>query len=266
MSHAWYEWRDAPAGDFAVIGDPVSHSLSPRMHQAAYDELGLPLRYVAVRVPKQDFDLALQHLQNLGYLGVNVTVPLKELAFAWSTGGDPRMGSANTIRFEDRAGTNTDAPGFLITLRDAGIEPCPTLILGAGGSARALCVALTDAGYEVSVWNRTAGKAAEMVKAARCQARILDKPDLEGQQLVVNTTSVGLSGESLNLDWTQALPDSVAYDLFYTAGLTPFLQDASQHGLKTIDGRPLLVAQGALALEWWTGRKAPRTAMMQAIL
>lgn len=265
MSASWFEWRNAPQADFAVIGDPVAHSLSPLMHQAAYKELGLRLRYVAVRVPEPDFPQALQHLAQVGYTGVNVTVPLKEAAFAWAKGGDPRMGSVNTLRFEDRGGINTDAPGFLRTLADLGVAPCRALVLGAGGSARALSVALSDAGYSLSVWNRTRQRAVDMLKVARCDASLLDTPDVSNQDLVVNATSSGLSGDSLSIDWTSAARTCLAYDLYYSQEPTGFLQAASAQGLRIQDGRALLVAQGALSFEWWTGRTAPRTAMMQAV-
>lgn len=265
MTGTWFEWQDAPPADYAVIGDPVAHSLSPRMHQAGYTELGLSFRYVAIRVPERDLSEALEHLTRLGYAGVNVTVPLKEAAFTWCQGGDPRMSSVNTLRFEDKSGTNTDAPGFLRTLADLGVEPCRALVLGAGGSARALCVALSDAGYSISVWNRTKKRAQDMLISARCVADVVDTPDVSHQDLVINATSSGLSGESLEIDWAAAPSSALAYDLFYSDGATAFLSAASTHGLRTVDGRPLLVAQGALSFEWWTGRTAPRTAMMQAV-
>jgi len=260
-----FEWRALPKADFAVIGDPVSHSLSPVMHNAAYSATGLEHRYVAVRVPLDEFDDAMEALGNAAFYGVNVTLPLKERASQWSEGGDSRMGAVNTIRLEDRQAINTDAPGFLRTLSELGVAPCQALVLGAGGSARAVCVALHDAGFKVAVYNRTKEKAERMISLSRCETVLLDQPDPAGCGLIVNATSAGIDGETPDLDWTHVEPSAVAYDLLYGQLPTPFLALAGSHGLRTVDGKGMLVAQGALSFEWWTGRAAPVQAMMQAI-
>ena len=141
-----YEWRDAPQADFAVLGDPVNHSLSPRMHQAAYEATHLRHKYVAIRVPVNEFNEAMEFLTKQGYRGVNLTTPLKEAGATWAKKPDAfvaRVGSANVLNLLERSAINTDAPGFLDTLPPLGIwPPAPILILGAGGAARALAVAL----------------------------------------------------------------------------------------------------------------------------
>ncbi|MGV3615597.1 MAG: shikimate dehydrogenase [Fimbriimonas sp.] len=267
MSEATF-WRDAPEAEYAVIGDPVGHSRSPRMHQAAYDELGLPFRYVALHVPPGEVAAALNLLSLRGYRGVNVTVPHKEEALEWCSVVEPlarKVRAVNTIRLEDHAGMNTDAPGFLETLADRGVEPGAALVLGAGGSARALVFALAREGWSIRVFNRTRSRAVEMIEGLGIEAEIVEAPDPAEAHLVLNTTSASLQGDALALDWSRARPDALAYDLMYTEGPTPFLAQAAAAGLRICDGRPLLVAQGALAFEWWLGVPAPREAMARAI-
>ena len=115
-----FEWRTAPHGDYAVVGDPISHSLSPLIHAAAYQSHGLEYRYHAIRVPLEEFADALAHLTNIGYRGLNVTVPLKEAAFEWCQSFEAeseQFHSINTLRLADRRGLNTDAPAFISTLK-----------------------------------------------------------------------------------------------------------------------------------------------------
>ena len=259
-------WRDAFAGDFAVIGDPVSHSLSPAMHQAAYDALGLTYRYVAVHVPRGEVTPALDHLRSLGYRGVNVTVPHKEEVLDWCETVDPfalRVRAANTLKLSDRSCINTDAPGFLDTLRPLRLTDHTALVLGAGGASRALCLALAEAGWSLAIYNRTFERAEDLALVVGASA--VEIPDPTGAALILNTTSASLGGEELPIDWSLAEPGAVAYDLMYSASSTPFLQAAAAHGLSTVDGRELLVAQGALSFEWWLGIEAPRKAMRAAL-
>ncbi len=266
MAEFW-EWREAPKADFAVVGDPVSHSLSPRMHTAAYDALGLALRYVAVRVPPVEFSDAMDHLGGKGYRGVNVTVPLKREALEWAQSADDisiRAQAANTLNLSDRTAINTDAPGFLDTLSELKLTRKSALILGAGGSARAIVLALAGSGFDVRIWNRTHQRAVELAKEAGAVA--LEHPAPGDADLVVNCTSVSLAGGGdLPLEWDQVLRDAAAVDLMYSAQPTAFLQSAQRRGLRTVDGRTLLVAQGALSFEWWLGMSAPREAMAAAI-
>lgn len=258
-----YEWHEVPPADFAVIGDPVAHSRSPQMHEAAYRALGLNLRYVAVRVSAGKVGEALDHFREIGFKGVNVTVPHKVEAMDWA---DPdelaeKIGAANTIDLHSRIATNTDAPGFLDTLEPLGLtQGARVLILGAGGSARAIAAVLPAAGYEVSIWNRTPTRAEELAREFGLNSVGLATADYD---LVVNTTSAGLSREGLPMGWDQALPGTVVYDLVY--GNTPFLQEAEARGLRTLDGKELLVAQGARSFEFWLGIAPPRDVMREAI-
>lgn len=264
-----FPWREAPKADFAVIGDPVAHSLSPRMHQAAYEELGLPYRYVAIQVPPHEVGMALDHLDGLGYQGVNVTVPHKEEILLWVDSVEPFAGkvrAANTLLLPAKQAVNTDGPGFLDTLTELEIlPPSKVLLLGAGGSARALLLALFDAGYSIEVWNRTHTRAQIMLEGLGIEVPTLDDLVLTDHALVVNATASGIGGPPLPIDWSQAQKGAVAYDLYYSVEPTEFLKGASAHGLKCVDGKPLLVAQGARSFEWWLDMAAPREAMMKAI-
>lgn len=263
-----YSWREAPAAEFAVIGDPVSHSLSPRMHTAAFAALDLPFRYVAVHVPGGEVRAALDHLHDLGYQGVNVTVPHKEAVMEWCSGVEPfarRVRAVNTIRMSDRAGMNTDAPGFLDTLRDLGLNGGTALLLGAGGSARALTLALAEAGWRLRIYNRTRSRAEEMISSLGISAELLSDPNPAGADLVLNTTSASLQSADLGIAWSLAARDAVAYDLMYAKEPTQFLAGAAAHGLRTLDGLDLLVAQGARSFEWWIGVPGPRAEMRRAI-
>ena len=266
--NAYSAWQEAPEAEFAVIGDPVSHSLSPRMHQAAYSAYGLSLRYVAIHVPAGEVALALDHLVTRGYRGVNVTVPHKEAALDWCADAAPlarRVRAANTIRFSDRTCINTDAPGFIDTLGDLGLRPGTALLLGAGGSARALAYALADEGWRLRIYNRTRARAEELLSGLRLNAEILDDPDPLDADLILNTTSASLQNADLGIPWERASAHAVAYDLMYAPTATPFMAAAAEHGLRTTDGRPLLAAQGARSFTWWLNLPSPRAAMLAAL-
>lgn len=262
-----FSWRDAPPADYAVIGDPVAHSRSPRMHQAAYAALGLPYRYVAVHVPRGEVPEALDRLAALGYRGANVTVPHKEDALRWSEIREPyaeQARSANTIRFADRACRSTDGPGFMATIAGLPKDQGDVLMLGAGGSARALAISLVSAGIRLRIYNRTRARAEALASSLFGLATLVEEPDPAGAFLILNTTSASLTGEDLPIAWSRAEPFATAYDLSY-GHEAPFLRRAAEASLATLDGLPLLVEQGALSFEWWTGQGAPRAAMRQAI-
>ena len=265
----WFEWYDAPSAEFGVLGDPVAHSLSPVMQEAAFSALDLPYRYEAIRVPADQFGEAIDHLAKLGYLGLNVTVPLKEEAYRWALSTDEltgRIKAANTLKLEDKTATNTDAPGILDVLLDLEVvPPSAVLLLGAGGAARAAAAALHRAGYPFSVYNRSRDKAEEMLAELGLSAQLLSAPDPIGFKLILNATSASLEGAMIPMDWERALPGTIALDLVYAEGPTPFMTAAAAYGVPSHDGKTLLVAQGARSLEWWLGVEAPRSAMLKAI-
>ena len=261
-----FDWRKAPSGDFAVIGDPIEHSLSPQMHAAAFDSLAETYEYRAIRVQPGEVAAALQRLKYLGYRGINVTVPHKSEAFEACITTDEfarRAGVANTIRLEDMHGINTDGPGFIETLSGQVDLGEKVLLLGAGGSARSIALALALAGYNIRVFNRTLERAFSLVRELEIEAEVVDHPFVQDVQLMVNATSTSLQNVALPIAFDKAEPGCLAYDLVY--GETPFLVEAARHGLRTMDGKALLVAQGALSQEFWLGRPAPRQIMMEAI-
>lgn len=260
-----YSWREAPRADFAVIGDPVAHSLSPAMHSAAYLRLSLDFRYIAIHVTPGEVAEALDHLSEMGYQGINVTVPHKEEVLTWARGDDfsLRARAANTLRLTDRTAINTDAPGFLDTLEGRVPPGAQVLMIGAGGSARALAIALVEAGYRVRIQNRTFSKAQDIAEVSGAMA--VQDLDPRGAELILNSTSASLSGAELPIPWERANPGALAYDLAYAPDKTPFMAAAERHGLRTTDGRELLAAQGARSFEWWLGIPAPREAMLGAL-
>jgi len=251
------DWRLAPAADYAVLGDPVAHSLSPRLHTWAYAALGLERSYVAIRVPSGEVGAALDHLQRLGYRGVNVTVPHKAEAFAWCPSHDEwaaRVGVVNTIDLRTRHGANTDAPGFLASL--AGLAVGRALVLGAGGSAVAVVRALESVGWDVTVWARRP-EAAQALGVG-----VASTLGTEGFNLVVNATSAGLAGETLPVEWVGT---GLAYDLVYGPAAQPILQPPQQAGWAAQDGLSMLIHQAALALAQWEGCEPPVAAMECAV-
>ena len=266
-----------------VFGDPVEHSLSPRMHNAAYRELGLDYVYVAFKPTVRRFSDAVQAIRALGIVGANVTVPYKQAAVTVCdrvTDTVSVVGAANTLYFDrgKLVGENTDGLGFASALGAHGfrIRGKRALVIGAGGAARAVVWALTEYGAaDIVIANRTASKAKQIAKMFRSHMpgvhhtdlEVLDDFDfLETRQLVVNATSVGLNGKDF-LDYSvEATPeDCVHFDLVYSEEPTPFLRMAQALKRPTIDGRHMLVHQGAAAFKLFTGRRAPVDVMAKAI-
>jgi shikimate dehydrogenase len=246
----------------AVIGHPVAHSRSPAMHNAALAELGLAgeWSYEAIDLAPDALEPRVRAMEGDGFVGANVTVPHKEAALCLADTASPAaqsIGAANTLSFE--AGTihaeNTDAQGLLDTLPESPASQ-PALVLGAGGAARAVVWALAKEGAAVDVWNRTNSRAEEV--AAELGATPVTAPRSGSYGFIVNTTSVGLHGE----DPFDSLPlsagfnsEQVVVDLVYGESSTRLVEAAKRAGALTVDGIDVLVHQGALSSEIWTGRK-----------
>lgn len=264
----FFPWRRAPEADLAVIGCPIGHSLSPKMHAAAFQACGIEASYVAIEVQVGEVPDALDRLQSLGYRGVNVTVPHKEDAYDWcqdATDLSVRLEVVNTIDFKRNRGTNTDVVGFTNSLSEHTFNDKKALVLGAGGSARSIVFALESDGWIVSLWNRTPARAIRLVKQYGFQSIVVDQPNLKGFDLIVNSTSASLGGNRLPIDWEDANEWALAYDLAYGSEMTPFLKDADARGLAVQDGRRMLMEQGAAAFEFWWNQEAPRDIMLAAI-
>jgi shikimate dehydrogenase len=256
-----------------VLGWPVAHSRSPAMHNAALAALGLKdWHYQRLPAPPEVFAETVRALPASGFVGANVTIPHKEAALALAdaaTDAARAIGAANTLAFAaDGAisASNTDAPGFLAALRGAGADPAGevALVLGAGGSARAVAYALREAGAaRVVVWNRTPDRAAAL--AADLGVEAADRPVPAG--LLVNCTSVGLAdGEFKELPvGADALGTyATVADLVYRAGGTGLVAQAQRRGCTVVDGLEVLVRQGAMSFEAWTGLEAPIDVMRAA--
>jgi shikimate dehydrogenase len=272
-----------PATRLGVLGWPVAHSRSPAMHNAALRELSLAPEWSYQRLPVPDeppglFAETTRALGGAGFHGANVTIPHKERALALATEASEAaraIGAANTLTFAPDgtiAAENTDAPGLIAALERARHAPrgLTATVLGAGGTARAAVWALREAGArEVSVWNRTPERAEALARAFGIRAVGLP----ESADILINCTSVGLvrpasATESdlnlLSLEHDLVGRYSYVVDFVYAPGTTELLARARGQGVPTLDGLDLLVAQGALSLELWTGRPAPLEVMRRA--
>lgn len=262
----------------AVIGYPVGHSRSPAMQNAALAELGLSEEwgYQAVELAPEQLEAGVRELAGEGYAGANVTVPHKEAALALAdTASDAatEIGAANTLSFAPGAETgvptiaaeNTDAGGLLAALPSSP-RGKRVLVLGAGGAARAVVWALSREGAAVGIWNRTAQRAAEL--AAELGGTHVVEPSAADYELIVNTSAVGLRGEDpfehLPLAPDRFEPEQVVVDMVYGDRPSALLAAAAARDAATVDGLEILVQQGALSLEIWTGRRAPLAVMRAA--
>jgi shikimate dehydrogenase len=262
-----------------ILGHPVEHSLSPRMHNAAYAALGIDYVYVAFRCEPSDIRTAVRAMRTLGIAGYNVTVPYKQEVVKLVdrlTDTAKAIGAVNTIYRDgdEVVGDNTDAEGFAVALKThrAKIRGARVLVIGAGGSARAVLHALREGGArDVVLANRTVAKAKSLVREFGGVARDLSALDdatlLASRTLVVNCTPVGLKGIAfLDYDAAATPAGCTHFDLAYRAGgLTPFLDLAAKAKRPVIDGRHMLVHQGAAAFRRFTGKKAPVDVMLAAI-
>jgi shikimate dehydrogenase len=263
-----------------VLGWPVAHSLSPAIQNAALAAAGLAdrWRYQLLPVPPEVFDETVRSLPAVGFRGVNVTIPHKSPALALATDASPRaiaIGAANTLLFQGDGhilGDNTDAPALIAALTQRlDLAGCSVLVLGAGGSARAAVWALLDAGAgEVYISNRTPERAAELAMAFGDRASaVANAGSVADTDVLINCTSVGLddadSLEALALSADRLRHHRLVVDFVYRAGGTPLTTAAESIGVPTIDGLELLVGQGAIAFELFTGVPAPVDAMRLAV-
>jgi shikimate dehydrogenase len=256
-----------------VLGWPVAHSRSPAIHNAALAALGMgDWHYQLLPVPPELFVQTTRGLGGAGFVGANVTIPHKQAALALADSASAAakaIGAANTLTFTGDgtiAAENTDAPGLIAAIAEP-LGGKRALVLGAGGSARAAVWALREAGAaEVAIWNRTGERATAL--AHELGARAVSEP--ERAELLVNCTAVGLTpapGQELGqLGLTPALIGEfeTVVDLVYGEEKTELLATALAQGVRTLDGLEILLAQGALSFELWTGREAPLHAMRQA--
>jgi shikimate dehydrogenase len=281
-----------------IIGWPVGHSLSPRMHNAAFEALGLNYAYLPLPVAPAQVEPAIKGLAALGFAGANVTVPHKSAVLRWVDEVSPvakAIGAANTLIVRPDGtilGDNTDAYGFMTDLMEQEWPGSPSrlrraLVIGAGGAARAVSYGLLHGGAEVAVANRSFERAVDLCRAIGGALEAADPPapgrigahrfpdDLarlaQGADLIVNATTLGLHGSDDPLPWDPDVPfhaGQLVYDLAPLSarrGHTPFLALAAAGGARVVGGLGMLVHQGARAFELWTGVKAPLEVMREAL-
>lgn len=260
----------------AVIGSPVRHSLSPAMHNAAFAELSLDWVYLAFDVQPGAVPSVFAGVRALGIGGLSVTIPHKAAALVEvdeATATARAVGAVNTVVAQDDGrllGDNTDGAGFLASLADEGFDPAGRvcLVVGAGGAARAVVHALAEAGAaEVMVANRTPGRGEAAAALAGGAGRVASTDEVVRADLVVNATPLGLAGSAPDeLPVNPALlgPGQLVLDLIPNPAITPLMRAARDAGCRTAGGLGMLVHQGALAFEQWTGRPAPLGVMRSA--
>ena len=270
-----------------VIGDPIEHSRSPQMHNAAFAKAGLDYVYVPFHVRSNDLADAIAGFKAINIVGINVTLPHKQAVISHLTSISREaelIGAVNTLTFTDEGihGDNTDAPGVLRALEENGNMSVPVgenvVVLGAGGAARAVVVALALAGVaSITVANRTVERAValaeEMGQKTGVSMQGLGLADAQlpvavrESMLLINTATVSMDATHpllISADWLQ--PDTIVYDIVYTPPVTPLMQAADARGCETLGGIGMLVHQGAIAFEKWTGIAPCTETMHQALL
>jgi len=268
-----------------LIGDPVEHSVSPVMHSAAFSHLNLDYIYLSFRVEKEHLTGAIDGIRALNIKGLNITIPHKVAVIPLLDELDPlaeRIGAVNTIINDNGIlkGYNTDAGGFLKALLQKGVKlkSKRVVVLGAGGASRAICFALAENGAGIVILNRqqemdwAVGLAGSISQLSGREIKALELNDnnlkavLEDADLLVNATSVGMSLDISRTPVDKKLlkPGLVVFDVVYNPLKTRLLAEAGETGSETISGIDMLVWQGALAFEMWTGLKPPVEIMKAA--
>jgi shikimate dehydrogenase len=262
-----------------VIGDPVAHSLSPRLHNRAFADMGLDWVSVGFRVAAGRAGEALAGAAALGVRGLSVTMPHKDDVARLVDRRSPRaerLGAVNCVVFDETGtfGDSTDGPGLVAALRrgdrfDPAGRRC--LVVGAGGAARAVILALAEAGAgEVVVVNRTASRGTVAAGLAGAVGRVGVAADARDCELVVNATPLGMDGAGV-VDGTWPIDPGLlaagqlVVDLVYHPDVTPWMAAARLRGAEVANGLGMLVHQAALQIETWTGAEAPVEAMWQAV-
>jgi len=263
---------------YGIIGDPVAHSLSPVMHNAAFEKLGMDAVYLAFRVSKGELEDAIRGAKSLGISGLNVTIPLKEKALSF-VDAEPiakKIGAVNTIDFSSGTpvGYNTDGIGSLRVLKETvgEINGKNVLILGAGGAAKAISFYLDAEGAKVTIANRTRERATQLASNLHNASAIgLDaelKKHIKASDILINATSVGMhpyeDATLVNADLMH--PDLVVFDIVYNPMETELLKEAKRTGVKkTVDGVKMLVYQGAASFKIWTKEEPPIEVMEKVV-
>ncbi len=273
----------------ALIGNPVSHSLSPIMQNAALQYLGLDLIYIAIPCKDEDLELVLNSLKKINCKGLNITIPHKEKVFDLCSEISPiasKLKAINTLKLNSEkewSATNTDVEGFVYPLKTLNLAKKQSIVLGSGGAARSVIQGLINLNVsKISLISRNKSSLNELIKNFKNQIQLqgLLNSDNQAQNLIqeadliVNTTPVGMQttkheknmlpyGEDF---WRSLKAQTIVYDLIYNPAPTPLLKFCDKKGCMTIDGLKMLVAQGMKSLSFWTdGLDVPFTVMNDAL-
>ena len=258
---------------FGLIGNPVGHSVSPPMHEAAYEACGMDARYVTFEPSEDAVARAIEGAEALGIAGLNVTIPFKERV-ASVVDPDPlaeRIGAVNTVDFDGTpTGYNTDAAGVVRAFEhhDVGLSGGSAVVVGAGGAGRATAFALADQGFSVHIANRTLERAEALAsEVPNASAGGLGdlKARLADADILVNATSVGMESDETSVPKAALHGRLAVLDAVYAPIDPRLLREARSVGATTIDGAWMLLFQGVEAFEIWTGREAPIDTMNEAL-
>ena len=266
---------------FAVIGDPIDHSLSPNIHSAAFRELGLDCSYIAYRIPKGELEEGIEGLKKIKIDGFNITIPHKVEMMKYLDKIDEScsiIGAVNTVVNKDGIlkGYNTDMDGFLepFKKRETNIENAKILLLGAGGAARAIVAGFAkEKANSITIANRTIDKAvslSEFAKKIGLNAKAIRIQDVwdsaKNYDIIVNATSVGLKNEPSPISLDGIRKKTIVYDIVYMPMNTDFIKKGKENGAVIIFGYEMLLGQAVRAFEIWHNMKAPYNAMKRALL
>ena len=273
----------------ALIGNPVSHSLSPIMQNAALQYLGLDLIYIAIPCKDEDLELVLNSLKKINCKGLNITIPHKEKVFNLCSEISPiasKLKAINTLKLNSEkewSATNTDVEGFVYPLKKLNLTKKQSIVLGYGGAARSVIQGLINLNLsKISVVSRNKSSLDELIKNFKTQVELhgLSNNDVQVQNLIeeadliVNTTPVGMKTVEHEISslpfgsafWRSLNSKTIVYDLIYNPAPTPLLQLGNKKGCMTIDGLQMLVAQGLKSLSFWTnGLEVPFHIMNDAL-
>ncbi|MDG0989028.1 MAG: shikimate dehydrogenase [Yoonia sp.] len=254
-----------------VIGNSISHSKSPKLHQHWLRRYGIRGEYVPLHVESENLESVIRSMPKMGFVGANVTIPHKVDVMQFADQISDRailVGAANTLIFKDDGkiyADNTDGYGFMANLRqgapDWDPKSGPAMVLGAGGACRAIIVALADAGVtEIFLTNRTRAKADALRAEFGARIQVVDWVQagnvVEDAATLINTTSLGMTGQpELRVPLDGLRPDTLVTDIVYSPLQTPLLAQAQAAGCRTIDGLGMLLHQGVPGFERWFGKR-----------
>ncbi len=264
---------------FAVIGDPIEHSMSPSIHNAAFKALNLDCTYIAYRIPRGELKEGIESLRQIKISGFNVTIPHKIEMMQYLDGINPEckmIGAANTVSNENGRliGYNTDMDGFLepIKRRNIGMSGQSVLVLGSGGAARAIVAGFAkEKVKKITIANRTLQKAQNLAEFAsefgiESNSMTLQDVDASKYKFIVNATSVGLKGEPSPISTKSITSEHVVYDIIYMPMNTDLITQSKKNSATIIYGYEMLLGQAALAFQIWHKIQAPYDAMKKVLL